>query len=62
MGSKLIWIAAAFAYGALCAAIYILLSRRTGRKNPLRKAAISFAGFTAFGLVIVYILWLIFAI
>lgn len=62
MGSKAIWIAAAFAYGAVCAAIYILMRRRDGRKKLTMRALCSFAGFTLFGLAVVEVLWRIFAI
>lgn len=56
MGSKLIWIAAAIAFGAVSAAIYILCCWRSGRKNLLRRALISFAGYTLFALAVVYVL------
>lgn len=62
MGSKLIWIAAAFAYGAVCAAIYTFICWRTKRRRLILRAAISFAGFSAFGLAVVYLLWRLFAI
>lgn len=62
MGSKLVWIAAALAYGAVCAAIYVLLSRHAGKRRLMRRAVISFCGFTAFGMAAVYVLWRIFAI
>lgn len=61
MGSKLIWIAASFAYGAVSAAIYILACRLRGKRGLLKRALLSFAGYTALGLLIVRILWYFFA-
>lgn len=61
MGSKLIWIAASFAYGAVSAAIYILACRLRGKRALLKRALLSFAGYTALGLLIVRILWYFFA-
>lgn len=61
MGSKLIWIAASFAYGAVSAAIYILACRLRGKRGLLKRALLAFAGYTALGLLIVRILWYFFA-
>lgn len=62
MGSKLIWIAAALAYGAVCAAIYIFMLWRKKRPNLLRRGIISLIGYSAFGLGVVYVLLHIFSV
>lgn len=62
MGSNQIWIAAALAYGAVCAAIYIFILWRKQRTNLLRKAIFALIGYTAFGLAVVYVLLRIFSI
>ncbi|MBD5327657.1 MAG: hypothetical protein HDR46_05440 [Bacteroides sp.] len=62
MGSKLIWIAAALAYGAVCAAIYLFLQWRKKRPNLLRRAAVALVGYSAFGLAVVYVLLNIFSV
>lgn len=62
MGSNQIWIAAALAYGAVCAAIYIFILWRRKRPNLLRKAIIALIGYSAFGLAVVYLLLRIFSV
>ena len=60
MGSKLIWIAAALAYGAVSAAIYIFLLWRKRVGGLLRKGIIAWFGYSLFALVIVWILLRVF--
>lgn len=59
MGSKLIWIAASFAYGALSAAIYFWICRGKRMPNLKRRTAIAFGAYTLFGLLVVRVLYLI---
>lgn len=61
MGSKLIWIAASFAYGAVSAAIYVLACRLRGKNKLMKRALLSFAFYTTMGLLIVRVLWYFFA-
>ncbi len=62
MGSKLIWIAAALAYGAVSAAIYIFILWRKRRTGLLRKAIIAWLGYTAVALLIVWVLLRVFSV
>ncbi len=60
MGSKLIWIAAALAYGAVSAAIYIFILWRKKRSGLLRKAIIAWFAYSIVALIIVWVLLRVF--
>ncbi len=62
MGSKLIWIAAAFAYGAVCAAIYTFICRQSRKRRLALRAGVSFVAYSCIGLAVAYCLWRLFAI
>lgn len=60
MGSKLIWIAASFVYGAVSAAIYVFACWRGKKRHLLRRGVLSFAAYTAVTLMLVRVVWLLF--
>lgn len=62
MGSKLIWIAVALAYGAVSAAIYVFLLWRKKRQHLIRRGILAWFGYSLFGLTVVWILLRVFAI
>lgn len=60
MGSKLIWIAAALAYGAVSAAIYVFVLWQKRVNGLIRKGIIAWFGYSLFALVVVWILLRVF--
>lgn len=62
MGSKLIWIAAALAYGAVSAAIYIFLLWRKKKNHLFKRGIIAWFCYSFFGLMVVWILLKVFAV